>query len=42
MGFGWKDQTIYKLGVNWGVNERLQLRAGYNYGKSPIPDDQLF
>ncbi|MFH1817356.1 MAG: outer membrane protein transport protein [Pseudomonadota bacterium] len=41
MGFGWKDQTIYKLGVNWGVNERLQLRAGYNYGKSPIPDDQL-
>jgi long-chain fatty acid transport protein len=41
MGFGWTDQTVYKLGVNWGVNERLQLRAGYNYGKSPIPDDQL-
>lgn len=41
MGFGWKDQTIYKFGVNWGVNERLQLRAGYNYGKTPIPDDQL-
>lgn len=41
MGFGWKDQTIYKFGVNWGVNQRLQLRAGYNYGKSPIPDDQL-
>lgn len=41
MGFGWKDQTVYKLGVNWGVNERLQLRAGFNYGKSPISDDQL-
>ncbi len=41
MGFGWKDQTIYKLGVNWGVNDRLQLRAGFNYGKTPIPDDQL-
>lgn len=41
MGFGWKDQTVYKLGVNWGVNERLQLRAGYNYGATPIPDDQL-
>ena len=41
MGFGWTDQTVYKLGVNWGVNERLQLRAGYNYGKSPIPDDQI-
>lgn len=41
MGFGWKDQTVYKIGVNWGVNERLQLRAGYNYGRSPIQDDQL-
>ena len=41
MGFGWKDQTVYKIGVDWGVNERLQLRAGYNYGKTPIPDDQL-
>lgn len=41
MGFGWKDQTVYKIGVNWGVNDRLQLRAGYNYGATPIPDDQL-
>jgi long-chain fatty acid transport protein len=41
MGFGWRDQVVYKLGVNWGVNERLQLRAGFNYGKTPIPDDQL-
>jgi long-chain fatty acid transport protein len=41
MGFGWKDQIIYKIGVNWGVNNRLQLRAGYNYGASPIEDDQL-
>ncbi len=41
MGFGWKDQTVYKLGVQYGVNNRLQLRAGYNYGKSPIPNDQL-
>lgn len=41
MGFGWENQVVYKLGVNWGLNERLQLRAGFNYGKSPIPDDQL-
>ena len=41
MGFGWTDQTIYKLGVNYGLNKRWQIRAGYNYGKSPIPDDQL-
>lgn len=41
MGFGWQDQTVYKLGVQYGVNNRLQLRAGFNYGKSPIPNDQL-
>lgn len=41
MGFGWTNQTVYKLGVNYGLNERWQIRAGYNYGKSPIPDDQL-
>lgn len=39
MGFGWKDQTVYKLGIQYGVNNKLQVRAGYNYGKSPIPDD---
>ncbi len=41
MGFGWKDQTVYKLGVQYGVNNRLQLRAGYNYGASPIPDNMV-
>lgn len=41
MGFGWEDQIVYKVGVNWGVNERLQLRAGFNFGQTPIPDDQL-
>lgn len=41
MGFGFTDQTVYKLGVQYGVNQRLQVRAGYNYGKNPIPDDQL-
>jgi len=41
MGFGWTNQTIYKLGINYGLNERWQIRAGYNYGKSPIPNDQL-
>lgn len=41
MGFGWTDQTVYKLGVSYDVNDQLTVRAGYNYGKSPIPDDQL-
>lgn len=29
-GFGWRDQTVYKLGVAYDVNQKLTLRAGYN------------
>jgi long-chain fatty acid transport protein len=36
-GFGWQDVTAYKLGVHWAVNPTTTLRAGYNYGKQPIP-----
>lgn len=41
MGFGWKNMTIYKFGVDWAASENWTWRAGYNYGKSPIPDDQV-
>ncbi len=41
LGFGWTDQTVYKLGVDWKYSDRLHLRAGYNFGKSPIPNDQV-
>lgn len=41
LGFGWTDQTIYKLGVDWAYNENINLRAGWNYGKAPIPEDQV-
>jgi long-chain fatty acid transport protein len=36
MGFGWKDQTVYKVGFNYEQNKKWTWRAGYNYGKSPI------
>lgn len=41
MGFGWDNMTVYKLGVQYGLNKRWQLRAGYNYSKSPVADNQL-
>ena len=34
--FGWKDQTVIKLGVEHQATDRLTLRAGVNYGRSPI------
>lgn len=41
MGFGWTDQTVYKLGVAYQYDPKWVLRAGYNYGASPIPGDQV-
>jgi long-chain fatty acid transport protein len=41
LGFGWEDQTSYKLGVDWMINEKWNARAGWNYGESPIQDDQV-
>jgi long-chain fatty acid transport protein len=39
IGFGWQDQTIYKLGVSHQIG-KWTLRAGYNYGKTPLVADQ--
>ncbi len=39
-GFKWRDQTVYKLGVEYEYNKDLTLRAGYNFGKSPVRGDQ--
>jgi len=33
---GWDDQTVYALGVAYELNNKTNLRAGYNYAKSPI------
>lgn len=41
LGFGWRDQTIYKIGANWALNEKWDLRAGWNYGESPIPEEEV-
>jgi long-chain fatty acid transport protein len=41
MGFGWTNQTVYKLGFDYKYRPDLTLRAGLNYGKAPIPKDQV-
>ncbi|HHJ36118.1 MAG TPA: hypothetical protein ENJ87_10180 [Gammaproteobacteria bacterium] len=41
LGFGWKDRTVYKIGVDWAYSEKINLRAGWNYSKTPIPKDQV-
>ena len=37
----WKDQTVVALGGAYLLNDALIVRAGYNYGKNPVPDSYL-
>ena len=40
MKFGWSDQTVLAIGVQKKLNPKTTVRAGFNYGKSPIgPED---
>lgn len=40
-GFGWRDQTVYKLGLAYKINDKWIVRAGYNYAKMPIRKEQV-
>jgi long-chain fatty acid transport protein len=40
-GFGWRDVTAYKFGVQWVTSESLTLRAGYAYARQPIPESEV-
>jgi long-chain fatty acid transport protein len=39
MGFGWENQTVFKIGLAYDLSRTVALRTGWNYGKSPIPSD---
>ena len=39
-GFGWDSQTIFKLGVQYAINNEWTVRGGWNYAKQPIPESQ--
>jgi long-chain fatty acid transport protein len=41
-GFGWKDTTSVKLGINYQLTPSWQVRAGYGYTTQPIPQNQTF
>jgi long-chain fatty acid transport protein len=35
----WDDQIVYKLGLQYEVMPMLKIRAGLNYGKMPLSED---
>ena len=37
----WRDEFVYRMGLEYDVTEYLSLRAGYCYGQSPVPDNTL-
>lgn len=41
-GFGWRDQWVFAMGGEAAVNDKLKLRLGYNYGRSPIQPHVVF
>jgi long-chain fatty acid transport protein len=41
-GFGWKNTTTIKFGVNYHLTPEWQVRGGYSYTTQPIPSNQTF
>ena len=42
-GFGWRDQWVFAVGSEYTTfQEKLKLRLGYNYGRSPIQNNVMF
>ena len=41
MNPGWDDQTIYALGIAYGVNDKVNTRAGYNYASAPFDSKKV-
>ena len=41
MNFGWSNQTIFAIAVQKDIGDKIQIRAGFNYGKSPIGQEDV-
>lgn len=41
-GYGWENQWVFSVGAQYELTERLSMRAGYNYGASPIKSDVVY
>ena len=41
MNFGWSDQTVFAIAVQKDIGDKMQIRAGFNYGKSPIGQEDV-
>lgn len=40
-GFGWRNMTVYKLGMRWQLDPAWTVRVGVSHGTQPIPSSQV-
>jgi long-chain fatty acid transport protein len=40
-GFGWRDMTVVKAGLAYAVSADWTVRAGYSYGRQPVPESEV-
>ena len=40
-GFGWRDVTVVKAGVQWRAAQDWTLRAGFSSGSNPVPASEV-
>lgn len=41
LAYGWDDQFVFALNARYRLSDRIALMAGYNYGKSPIDEEDI-
>jgi len=41
VGFGWRNQNKYRVGINYFLNDCLTIRAGFVHVQTPTPRSQL-
>lgn len=41
-GFGWRDANVVKLGLNYTLSPKWQIRGGWGYTTQPVPKSQTF
>jgi len=39
--FNWEDQWVIAIGADYRINPRWTVRAGFNHGDNPVPDETM-
>lgn len=37
----WDDTNAFRLGITYGLNDKIDLMAGFGYDENPVPDDKI-